>query len=100
MRFEDAPRGPLAAASANAAAREFYHYFGWEEHEAKAFLEFIVSEKLEIEYLARTPTCQVSLRVVGRGLAPRSSVRRCTWSPTGAGVGIRDPNEREAEDAP
>jgi hypothetical protein len=78
---------------------EFYHYFGWEEHEAKAFLEFVVAEKLEIEYLARTPTCQVSLRVLGRGVAPRSSVRRCAWSPIGAGVGIRDPNEPEAEGA-
>ena len=69
---------------------ELYNYFGWEEHEAKAFLEFVVAEKLEIEYLARTPTCQVSLRVIRRGVRASATVRSCTWSPTGAGVGTRD----------
>jgi hypothetical protein len=67
---------------------EFYHYFGWEAHEAKAFLEFVTAEKLEIEYLARTPTCQVSVQVVGRGHRAAASVRPCSWSPTGAGVGV------------
>jgi hypothetical protein len=68
---------------------ELYNYFGWEAHEARAFLEFVVAENLEIEYLARTPTCQVSLRVIGRGRRCGSRVHPCTWSPTVPGIGIR-----------
>jgi hypothetical protein len=79
---------------------ELYNYFGWEAHEAKAFLEFVVAEKVEIEYLARTPSCQVSVRVIRRGRRYGSTVRRCTWSPTGPGVGIRDrPEQSDARAA-
>jgi hypothetical protein len=68
---------------------ELYNYFGWEAHEIKAFSEFAQAEKLEFEYLARTPSCQVGLRVTGRGEATRSTVRRCSWTPQRQGVGIR-----------
>jgi hypothetical protein len=76
---------------------EMYHYVGWEAHEARAFTELMVAEKLEVEYLARTPTCQVGLRIVGRGHRAASSVRACTWSPTGPGVAIRSATEHSDE---
>jgi hypothetical protein len=66
---------------------EFYNYFGWEAHEARAFLEFVTAEKIELEYLGRTPTCQVSVRVTGRR-GPSATVRRCTWTPVGPGVAV------------
>jgi hypothetical protein len=68
---------------------ELYNYFGWEEHEMKAWLEFAVAQQIEFEYLGRTSTCQVSVCVTHRGRCARSTVRPCSWSPNGPGVGVR-----------
>ncbi|HVS14842.1 MAG TPA: class I SAM-dependent methyltransferase [Thermoanaerobaculia bacterium] len=68
---------------------ELYNYFGWEQHEMKAFAEFADEHRIEVELLGRTPSCQVSLRVVRRGRRCGATVRPCTWTPTCAGVGIR-----------
>jgi hypothetical protein len=68
---------------------EFYHYAGWEQHESKAFFEVASREGFQFEYLGRTPTCQISLRITGRGAQARSRVRPCAWAVTGPGIGIR-----------
>lgn len=68
---------------------ELYNYAGWEEQEMKAFREFAIAEKIQVEYLGRTPSCQVSLRVTGRGRHVGATVWPCHWTQTGPGVGIR-----------
>jgi hypothetical protein len=73
---------------------EFYNYFGWEDHEFRAFMEFAIAERLQFEYLGRTPSCQVSLRVMARGFGVGATVRACDWTPMRPGIGIRGGRHR------
>jgi hypothetical protein len=68
---------------------EFYNYPQWQQHEAKAFSEFVLENKIQFEYLGRTPSCQLSVRILGRGNAAGWSVRKCAWAPLMTGIQIR-----------
>jgi len=81
--------GPLLQPGSILVFDEFYSYFGWRDHEYKAFMECVAEHRLEFEYLGRTPTCQVAVRILGRGRSVGATVRRCAWTPTTSGVGIR-----------
>jgi hypothetical protein len=71
---------------------EFYNYVGWQDHEYKAFTEFVRAERIQFEFLGRTPSCQVSVRVLARGYQAGATVRTCDWTPSRPGIGIRLPD--------
>lgn len=81
--------GPYLQAESVLIFDEFYNYFGWRDHEFLAFTEWVTAHQVEFEYLGRTPTCQVAVRILGRGRTVRATVRRCTWTPMTSGIGIR-----------
>jgi len=71
---------------------ELHNYSGWKTQEIKAFLEFVLANQIQFEYLGRTPSCQASVRVTGRGSKASWTVRHCTWAPTSQGVSVRLPS--------
>ena len=42
---------------------EYYNYPGWQEGEYKVFAEFVAESDLEFEYIARTNTCRVAVKI-------------------------------------
>jgi ectoine hydroxylase-related dioxygenase (phytanoyl-CoA dioxygenase family) len=62
--------GGLIGAGTVIVFDEFYGYPGWEDHEARAFREFVHDEAIEFEWIARADF-QVAVRILGRGTRPR-----------------------------
>ncbi len=56
--------GPFLTEGTVVVFDEFFNYQGWQEHEAKAWLEYVDAHGLEVSYLGYVPASeQVSVRV-------------------------------------
>jgi ectoine hydroxylase-related dioxygenase (phytanoyl-CoA dioxygenase family) len=80
----------LIAAGTVIVFDEFYGYDGWQQHEAKAFEEFVIAAGLAVECLARSDF-QLAVRVVGVAAGPRLTVRAPAWRPSLAGLSLEMP---------